>query len=416
METANDSIKYIRPVYTRAGGAHGQDDPRSKLAQYDLTDARADSGTNAGWDQGVDYRRAMYESTESRYASELMNAFVEADKTAGTVKVTFDVFQDSIDTEKGQIPTAFGKDGIHFIPGTTAIFLDNTEKQCLAFQAGYGHVGSALNMGNKTWYYGGVAYSAGINPGVSGTAYKVTKVETEKNTVILTVVSHNYFVAKNGQILASDAADAGLLTDVADADATGDGVDKWVAGAPEGAFAFGRYDSESDLGGQYLGQVELVMQSYQFRPRPVLMGVTWTELTELVLQSSFSVSAEEMLMDAAAQEIKKTLDYSAIKFANAAQRQLGEEAVTFDAEAGADTKDSYFHTAQLIGQAISRVGDYMLNDIGRGGVTNIVGGPSAVNYLMLNKGFTETGAQPRIGGHQVGELNGENWDAVVKVA
>ena len=50
------------------------------------------------------------------------------------------------------------------------------------------------------------------------------------------------------------------------------------------------------------------MRSYQFQPRVVSLGVTWTQLAELTLDTSFGVSAEEMMLDSAAQEIKKTLD------------------------------------------------------------------------------------------------------------
>ena len=167
----------------------------------------------------------------------------------------------------------------------------------------------------------------------------------------------------------------------------------------------GRYDSEKDLTGKYLGEVELQMRDYHFRPRPITLGVTWTQLTELVLDTSFGVSAEEMLMDSAAQEIKKTLDFQAVKYANDVQKTYANDIfVRFDAEAGANIDDSYYHTAQLIGQAVDRIGDLMLNKINRGGVTAIVGGPGAITYLKLNKAWSDKGAQPKIGGHKVGEL------------
>ena len=111
-------------------------------------------------------------------------------------------------------------------------------------------------------------------------------------------------------------------------------------------------------------------------------------------------------MDAAAQEIKKSLDFRAVKLAYQVAKANGSTVTTFDAEAGAGTDDSYIHTAQTISQAVEKIGDDMLNTILRGGVSRIVGGPKAVTYLRLNAGFKTTGAQPRIGGHQVGELYG----------
>ena len=172
----------------------------------------------------------------------------------------------------------------------------------------------------------------------------------------------------------------------------------------------GAYNSERDLGGKYLGEVELIMKDYHFQPRPISLGVTWTQLTELVLDTSFGISAEEMLMDSAAQEIKKTLDFQAIKYANAVQKTNGLTTVTFQAEApGAaeiTTKDSYWHTAQIIEQAIDQVSNAMYDKILRGGVSAIVGGPKAVTYLKLNNAWKDTGKQPAIGAYKVGELGG----------
>lgn len=167
-----------------------------------------------------------------------------------------------------------------------------------------------------------------------------------------------------------------------------------------------RYNSELDTAGTYLGSVELVMRDYQFKPRPVTLGVSWTELAALTLDSTVGVSTEETLMDAAAQEIKKSLDFRAVRLAYQVAKSNGSTITTFDAEAGAGTDDSYVHTAQTISQAVEKIGDDMLNTILRGGVSRIVGGPKAVTYLRLNAGFKTTGAQPRIGGHQVGELYG----------
>ena len=179
------------------------------------------------------------------------------------------------------------------------------------------------------------------------------------------------------------------------------------AGAASVSKAYGRFNSEGDFTGDYLGEVELIMTDYWFRPRPTSIGVTWSQLTELVLDTSFGVSAEELLVDYAGQEIKKALDFRAVKIAyQAAAMNPSKYTVHFNAASGDTTDDSYLHTAQTFSQAIERVGDTMFNDILRGGVSRIVGGPAAVSYLRLNSGFTTKGAQPRVGGHQVGEIYG----------
>jgi hypothetical protein len=334
-ESAHDSIKYIRPVYTNSQTG-------SSMSNRTFGDFNTDGDSSF---TGSDYRKAMYESTESRYATEMANGTVT--QTNNTVGLTFTA-------------GAFGTSGANYIDGYAALFLSD-EKSPLAIQARTGE-----------WFYGNVAV-------YNGSYYKVSSV----------TASNAYTWAFNLQVSADG---------VTYADYSGTSLD---------IVSYGRFNSEVDLTGEYLGEVELVMTDYQFKPRPLTLGVTWTQLTELILDTSFGVSAEEMLMDAAGQEIKKALDFNAVKFGYAqAMAHASSNVVTFNAEAGASTDDSYFHTAQLVSQAISRIGDIQLNDILRGGVTRIVGGPAAVTYLALNKGFTTKGAQSAIGGHQVGELNG----------
>jgi len=349
METARDSIKYIRPVYTNSQTGSVMDNRTF-----------GDLNTNGTSEFGsADYRKAMYETTEDRYATELVNATVAS--VGGGVGEDYSV------TFAGG---AFGALGVKYIDGYSSLFLQD-EKKPLAIQSRAG------TSGDSTWVYGIAQMHT------SGVYYKVTGVTGPVNGVYTFIIQESN---DNGVADAWANCAIDLTTSLA---------------------AFGRFDSEGDLTGEYLGEVELVMTDYQFRPRPLALGVTWTKLTELVLDTSFGVSAEEMLLDSAGQEIKKALDFRAVKFAyqNAVQRSATNY-VEFNAEAGAGTDDSYFHTAQLIKQAVARIGDIQLNDINRGGVSRICGGPAAVTYLSLYKGFSTKGAQPAIGGHQVGEIDG----------
>ena len=304
METAKDSIKYIKPIYS-ANAAMNRDD--------------SFGGVGAGFNPNV-----TYESRQSRFPSEMANAVVSGAGSPYTVAFTANEFT------KG------------YIAGYAIL---------------YDASGNVLAWENKPG--GATAYwTIGTGSGITLIAFDSVG---------------TYTVTTTGAAVAN---------------------------------AIGRYNSETDLTGTYLGEVELVMADYQFRVRPMTLGVTWTTLSELVLDSTVGVSTEEVLMDAAGQEIKKALDFFAVKVAYAAATTNGFAAVQFDAEAGAGTQDSYIHTAQTISQAIERVGDVMYNSLFRGGVSRIVGGPAAITYLRLNAGFTTKGVQPRIGGYQVGELYG----------
>jgi len=308
METAKDSIKYIKPIYSS----------NSNINRSDLF-----GGAGTGFNNNI-----TYESMQSRFPIEIANATVAAG-TGG------DAGKFIITCAGGE----FGANGVNLIDGYTTLYDAN---------------GNALAVQTK--------------PGEWLQKYP---------TAVITGPDAN-------------------------------GVYKYTpsAGGEVVARATARYNSEIDLQGTYLGEVELVMTDYQFKIRPISLGVTWTTMSELVLDSTVGVSAEETLFDAAAQEIKKALDFHAVKYGYAVAQTNGVPAVTFNAEAGGTTKDSYIHTAQTISQAIERVGDQMFNTINRGGVSRIVGGPAAVTYLRLNAGFTTNGAQPRIGIHQVGELYG----------
>lgn len=349
MESAKDSIKYIRPVYTETQWGKKMDNRTFGVGGLDT-----DVNDNDPWNmdgaeelQAGDYRKAMYETTEDRYVHEMANAIIAQGTTAfiGGKQVTVqagDIVFGS-ETENGN---EFAKLG--YIDGYSALFGANGESDPLAVQAKTG--GNLANNGD--WLV-----KAGLDITIERVADGVFRLSGD---------------------------DAGQVQK-----------------------AYGRFNSEGDFQGDFLGEVELVMTDYWFRPRPTAIGVTWSQLTELVLDTSFGVSAEEMLVDYAGQEIKKALDFRAVKVAyQAAKMNPARYTVTFDAAAGDGSDDSYLHTAQTFSQAIERVGDVMFNDINRGGVSRIVGGPAAVSYLRLNSGFTTRGAQSRVGGHQVGELYG----------
>jgi hypothetical protein len=307
METAKDSIKYIKPVYS------------DKTTNINRSfNSSAFTGGNT----------VTYESMEDRYPSEMANAVVSG---SGPYRVSF------LPTTDGTYP---GKAEFNngYILGYAVMFDANGDVIAQETRTGSWLLRSDIVAANFV-----VTYSAGL--------YTVTGTEGAKI-----------------------------------------------------ASAVGRYNSELDILGTNLGEVELVMADYQFKVRPLTLGVSWTTMAELVLDSTVGVSAEEALMDAAGQEIKKALDFRAVKVAWAAARTNGFSILKFDAEAGAGTQDSYIHTAQTISQAIERVGDVMYNSLSRGGVSRIVGGPAAITYLRMNAGFSTKGAQPRIGGYQVGEL------------
>jgi hypothetical protein len=178
-------------------------------------------------------------------------------------------------------------------------------------------------------------------------------------------------------------------------------------------YAFGRYNSESDFKGNYLGEVELRMDEYTFKPSPTTIGVSWSQLTEITLDTSFNISAEETLVTYASQAIRSALDYRAMRLAYAiaktnVNRNKGYY-YEFDAawDGGASvTLEGYIANAQTFVSAIDAIGDTMYDEINRGGVSRLVGGPAACSYMHLNSGYTTKGLQNQTGSYQFGELDG----------
>lgn len=353
METMRDSIKYIEPIYTNAQ----RDDFKWDLNQpeYTMDDRFDDVNHN---------RDVMYESTESRYATELVNVPAEKVTVEGNkIKVAFD----------GGALTG------NYIPkdSSLSIFVGG-KKMAIAI------MGPVLDGSTGAEWFGGKEIQIDET--------HIIKVEGVTQDGIN--AEFPVFVKpENGEY---SEATLGI---------SGDQLT--INGVAVRVLAVGRFDSEKDLTGMHLGECELQMKTYYFNPRRISMGVTWTDMTELYLDLSFGVSAEDTLIDSVGQEIKKALDFQAVEYANRVQKvRSGNPLVKFDATAGDAFKDSYWHTAQTFTQALGHVSDEMLNIFNRGGVTAIVGGPKACRYLELIEGYSTKGAQSPIGGHQVGELNG----------
>ena len=359
METSHDSIKYVYPVYTNA---------QRNDFDWDNTAFQNGKGWNgtdwpmdAKFDDPAHKYDVMYESTESRYATELVN--VPEKDEAGNDLYTVGAAQVTVKFDGGALRGAY-------IPNASVLYvISNGVKSAVAMQDA------------KGGWFGGKDIL--IEDGT-----KAIKCDAVTQTGINATFDIQVGTVDASGVIAYDANEA--------------------IPATVKFLAVGRFDSERDLTGKYLGEVELQMRDYHFRPRPITLGVTWTQLTELVLDTSFGVSAEDQLMQSASEEIKKSLDFQAIKYASDVQKTYASSNfVQFDAEAGGvNNDDSYWHTAQIINQSIEHIADNMLDDFQRGGVSAIVGGTRACTYLQLNEGWSNKGKQTAIGAHKFGEING----------
>jgi len=167
-----------------------------------------------------------------------------------------------------------------------------------------------------------------------------------------------------------------------------------------------QYAYDSEQSGLYteIGDIQLELRDHIFRARQFPLGVSWSKMTELLLDTTLGIDAEEALLQGAADELKKSLDYFALKLGY--RYSLGNQLLTHNANFALAGADSELAHAQSAMKVVDQAGDIIYNAIGRGGVTNIYGGTAAINYLKLHNRFTEIGKQPRIGAHKVGSIDG----------
>ena len=434
LETTKDSIKYIRPFFSKTASGHPLNDKSPDYDGFidrDAPDGKGDSydpwGYSLGGEfNGDDFRKALYEDTRDRHNMELANGFIV--NGAGTAKA------DALAAGENAVGVLFKKVAPGALGGIT---------QEAAFESGKWGVDGNLYVDGYTYLYG---YNPGDHPERveqqvialqdkgSGTffaapGFAVTIVKSPQTRDKFLVAPPKIGpgnsahwdepVGTDGEVLSGILASTGtfiLNIEVLD------NAPAWFTAGTTELRAFGRFNSESDFEGNYLGEVELRMDEYMFRPSPTSIGVSWSQLTEITLDTSFNISAEEYLVSYASQEIRSALDYRAIRYAYAVAKTNAKHNpnyyYVFDAaynttnvgnEPGQNptgTKDGYRDNAQTFVNAIDAVGDIIYDELNRGGVSRLVAGPSACSYIHLNAGYSPKGKQNQTGSHQFGEING----------
>lgn len=383
METARDSIKYMKPVFSKTQNGkdlnnRATDPAANENDPWGYNDPNVKGGDNA-YDANADkLHKGLYESTEDRYVQELANGNViaagDADLTIGE-GATAKTYTTGIKFDDANFKDADGK-YTKFLDGYTVI------------------------------YYGDETYPVAIQDKANPGKFSVIAGYGMDSSAAVK------YIPADGTNPAKVLLD-GFVAPAADSDIGKDLAAKGVAAELRG---YARYNSEDDFVGDYLGEVQLKMWDYEFRPRPTTIGVTWSQLAELTLDTSFNVSAEEELVTYAAQEIRVALDYKAIRLAyQSALKNSKDYIVKFNASVSDYNTPGtagynafgYKQNAQTFACAITKMEDVQLNDMNRGGVSRLVGGPAAASYCYLLDSYTSTGSMPNIGAHQVGEiLNG----------
>lgn len=429
LETTKDSIQYVRPFFSKTANGHELNDRDSTYG----TDVAKDSDNFDPWEYGKggdfngdEFRKALYEDVRDRHNMEIANALVKKGEDGDYNFYFKELTEDDLtalslptnDAEKAKfLSTKWGKNGANYVDGYVVIMGYNAgddsntvDQQIIAVQDKRSGQFFAAR-GFKVELTKPVAYrSKFLNNHEAGITVmpKTDEIETALKTEGPGVMSVK--IEKDASL------DDKKFKEVAPwFDKNGVGTTK--------IRVYGRFNAESDFEGNHLGEVEIQLTDYQFKPSMTSIGVSWSQLTEITLQTSYSTSAEELLVSYASQEIRSALDYRAIKLGyqmaktNVARNpnyyyvfDAGYSTiVNTDTESinNPGTKDGYTDNAKTITSAFEAVGDVIYDEILRGGVSRLVCGPSAASYLKLCTGlWAPTGKQAARGAHQIGEFDG----------
>jgi len=302
LETTKDSIKYIRPFYSKTANGHPLNDKDALFNGYqDIPEDLDPWGYNLGGEfNGDDFRKALYEDTRDRANQELANSVV-ANVSGGTVTDGPAIITSGNEyafmfkrLNRGELgisdETAFtsgkwGENGALYVDGYTYIYGANpgdrserVEQQVIAIQ----------DKGSGQFF---------AAPGFTVTIVKSPAVRDKFLVAPPKIGPGNSThwdspVGTDGEQLDAILASTGVFIVRIDVDP--DTAPDWYQEGVTNVHAFGRYNSESDFEGNYLGEVEIRMDEYMFRPSPTTIGVSWSQLTEITLDTSFSISAEDV--------------------------------------------------------------------------------------------------------------------------
>lgn len=164
------------------------------------------------------------------------------------------------------------------------------------------------------------------------------------------------------------------------------------------------FDFEDPTNYPNLGEIELVLTKEQWRPRINALGITWSIMTELVLESNIGVQTENALMNGAADELTRALDFGAFREVYRYAKRLTP--TTFNAEPRS-VAESTIERAQAFSLALKQAGATISTALNRGGITVMFGGYEAVDYLeAFSKDFVSEANPVMIGIWKAGTYKG----------
>lgn len=164
-----------------------------------------------------------------------------------------------------------------------------------------------------------------------------------------------------------------------------------------------QWNSESASNYTSYGTMSLELVKTRFNARPMPLGYRISDMTQIMFQTTGLGDAKDYMTMAVAQEHARAKDYRAI--AEARRVALGNPIATFDTDFAAAGEISYASHAQRIVPEIGRVGAAIYDTLKRGGITDIIAGAKATEYLKNHNLWKDVTGDVKNGVYQSGTLS-----------
>lgn len=163
------------------------------------------------------------------------------------------------------------------------------------------------------------------------------------------------------------------------------------------------WSSENSANFSQIGHVGIELIKERFNARPMPLGYSWSDMTQLVFDTTGLGSARDILIKAVADEHSRARDQKAI--ADMRQIANGNPQATFNTDFASVGEVSLKSHAQKLLFEIGKVSTVIYDKIEKGKVNKIIAGSKAAEFMKLHDLWTDDNSMPHQGVYKAGTLS-----------
>jgi len=150
--------------------------------------------------------------------------------------------------------------------------------------------------------------------------------------------------------------------------------------------------------------VDINLRAYDFQAKPQPLAVKWSHMTSLMMDDQLKMGAERTLISGASREMVKAQGFRAIRTAKSVSSWATQ--ITFDADWVTLGAASSSMRAQDLKQYIDKAAHRTQNAIGHGGISHLICGAVAQEYLTKVDGYVRESKPNAVGVYKAGTYEG----------